>query len=122
MLTETNLPTDIQKLGFNFPEGYRLVFRLGLVNLDVWQFVTDSSEFEGLFKTLNGDATEYFLIPFARRVDNDDVACFVVKTDSTSEEAVGIQHLYSTAEIEMVGKFWDWFKLAVNELIELHNQ
>jgi hypothetical protein len=57
------------------------------------------------------------LIPFARRYDNDDVACF----DFTKEEIVYVIHDFATIGYEQrktFESFWDWFKLAVDEMVE----
>ena len=56
------------------------------------------------------------LIPFARRDDGDDIACFEVG----KENRVQIIHDFASAGYEQRKEyecFWDWFRDAVEEMI-----
>lgn len=111
--------TQIAK-GSKFLDGYKRVFELGLTNLEPWYFL-DDKEYQLIEKGINTRYPKRHVIPFARRKDCDDVACFIVKSDSHDKENILIIHDYSSAgnEVDKVCKdFWDWFKLAVAEMIE----
>jgi hypothetical protein len=54
-------------------------------------------------------------VPFARRQDNDDLACIL-----PDEPGVIIVHDFSAEGHERVtsyGSFWDWFRAAVEDMI-----
>lgn len=56
------------------------------------------------------------LIPFANKGDNDDIACF----ELGKGEEVQIIHDFASQGFEQRGvynNFWNWFKSAVNEMI-----
>jgi len=56
------------------------------------------------------------LIPFARRGDNDDVACF----ELNKGEEVQIIHDFASSGYEQRNtykSFWDWFRYAIEEMI-----
>jgi hypothetical protein len=73
-----------------------------------------------LRKTLAGLTERYptrKLIPFARRQDNDDIACWQVGAN----EEVFIIHDFASPGWEQHGQFasfYDWFRRAVEDLIE----
>ena len=57
------------------------------------------------------------LIPFARRGDNDDVACF----ELNKGEEVQIIHDFASIGYEQrktYKTFWDWFRDAIEEMIQ----
>ncbi|MDP4095577.1 hypothetical protein OIN60_02065 [Paenibacillus sp. P96] len=61
--------------GFRYPESFLKVVGLNLVNLDPWLIMNGDhviSRMEGLKERYPSRV----LIPFARRLDNDDLACF----------------------------------------------
>ncbi len=120
MLTQQNLPNEVQSLNFQLPEGYYRVFELNLTNLDPWHFI-DGEEFEGLYRGLRQRYPGRLLIPFARRRDNDDVACFVVQSTDYPKGHILIVHDFASPGSEVdadLEDFWAWFRLAVNEMIE----
>lgn len=53
-------------------------------------------------------------IPFAERVDNDDSAVFRVFPDKVT---IVIQHWGAESDYYVNGDFWDWFQLAINDLL-----
>ena len=106
--------------GITLPKGYQVAKDLNLVNLKPWHFVTDT-EFEGLFEVVNKHYPIREVIPFARRDDNDDVACFVSRDPEQEAGQVIIIHDFASLGYEVVARmktFWDWFKYAVDEMIE----
>jgi len=120
MTNNSVLSKIAQDNGFEFPLGYKRVFELGLTNLEPWYFL-DDKEYQLVEKGINERFPKRQVIPFARRKDCDDVACFVVKSDSHNKENVLIIHDYASSgyEVDKVCRnFWDWFKLTIEEMIE----
>lgn len=119
MIEETKLPESIRRR-FSLPKGYIIIHKLGLTNLQPWYFLNHQEAIEKYI----GLSTRYpsnILLPFARRQDNDDVACFVVTNEKTSLEKILIIHDYASLGSEVDGEydsFWEWFRIAVTELIE----
>ena len=104
------------------PKGYRAAKELNLVNLHPWHFVSDE-EFDYLFSGINKRFPDRSVIPFARRTDSDDVACFVVRDTEQPAGEIMIVHDFASPGWEVVARmkgFWEWFRYAVNEMIEWH--
>lgn len=108
---ESRLPN-----GFDYPQEFLKVVRLNLVNLDPWILMDEDqiiSRLEGLKKRY----PKRILIPFARRIDNDDVACFELGKD----DEVQVIHDFASQGFEQrkaFESFWEWFKEAIDEMIE----
>lgn len=101
---------------FEYPKELNIILKQNLLNFEPWIILTDDrlkTRFEGIQKRYaNRD-----LVPFARREDNDDVACFDRQQD------VVIIHDFASPGYEGGNNpmaFWDWFKLIVEHMIE-HN-
>lgn len=106
----------------NIPKGSRpdsssyLSQELNLLDFEFWYFMTNeqvSTRINGLMKRYPNRK----LVPFARRDDSDDIACFEVG----KEPKVQIIHDFASEGYEQRGEyegFWDWMKMAVDELIE----
>ncbi len=104
------------------PRGYYVTKGLNLVNLHPWHFVADE-EFDYLFSGINKRILTRSVIPFARRVDSDDVACFIISDPEQQPGEVLVVHDFATPGFEVVIRqkdFWEWFRYAVNEMIEWH--
>lgn len=77
-----------------------------------------------MLKRLKGVTERYpnrKLIPFARRDDNDDIACFEVEKG----EKVQIIHDFASEGYEQRNEyndFWDWLKDAIDEMIEFNRE
>ncbi|GFN30051.1 hypothetical protein [Paenibacillus xylaniclasticus] len=101
---------------FNYPESLLKVVRLNLVNLDPWRMMDCDqvvSRIEGLRKRYPSRE----LIPFARKLDNDDLACF----EPLKGQRVQVIHDFASSGYEQrkeYADFWDWFRDAVDEMIE----
>jgi hypothetical protein len=106
---------DLPKL-FSYPQPFLRVCEIGIANLEPWHFLGG----ELLRKMQSGLAGRYpdsCLVPFARRQDNDDIACF----DANLPEGVVIVHDFASASSEQRERFksfYDWFRKAVEDLIE----
>lgn len=102
--------------GFTYPQQFCRAVDLGLMNLEPWYLI----EGEELHRTLKGLRERYQgrrLIPFARRQDNDDIACWEVH----GESVIVVIHDFASPGWEQSGRFecfWDWFRQAVEDMIE----
>jgi hypothetical protein len=105
---------DLPK-GFVYPKEFIRVVELGLANLEPWWILTGD-----LLRTRHtGLARRYpkrVLVPFARRQDNDDVACWDVPSGK-----VVVIHDFASPGSETRASFPDfyaWLRQAVEDLIE----
>lgn len=122
MLNANQFPEEIRRVNFKLPPAYYRIFELGLTNVSPWRFIEDTDEFSGVYNALQELYPEHILLPFARRVDNDDVACIVVDSPQYADNHIVVVHLFASADYAFDGvyeTFWDWFRTAVDEMIEL---
>ncbi|MDX1994450.1 MAG: hypothetical protein SF029_18855 [bacterium] len=122
MLQKNQLPVEVQKMHFDLPNAYYKVFDLGLTNLTPWRFL-EAEECQDLFSVLRQLYSGNVLLPFARRMDNDDVACLVVQSQEYTTSSVLIVHLFASSgdEVDHIHEtFWDWFRAAVDEMIDAY--
>lgn len=106
----------IDKALFEYPESYKKLVDLGLVNFDIW-FLMEEEQATSIYNGMQKRYPNRHLIPFAKRADNDDTACFEVGKGSK----VQLIHDFSTEGFEQRGEFsdvWDWVESAVKDLIE----
>lgn len=109
------LPQD-----FVYPAAYNRVRRLGLTNLEPWRLSSDAARQEhrlGLAKRY----PDRNLIPFAYRLDVDDVACW----DYPDMKQVVVIHDFATVGWELKASFptfYDWFLHAINEMIDFDDE
>jgi len=102
---------------FSYPPQFLRAAKLGVVNLEPW-YLPDA---ELLQATLDGLRERYrsrVLVPFARRQDNDDIACFVPNGHNYE---VAIIHDFASPgweQHETFPDFWAWFRCAVEDFIE----
>ncbi len=100
---------------FSYPSEFIRVVELGLTNLEPWWILTGDllrDRFKGIVRRY----PERSLVPFARRQDNDDVACWDV-----SDDRVVVIHDFASAEKVVCAEFQDfysWLRQAVDDLIE----
>lgn len=115
MLNNTQLPS-----WFTYPKEYLRVVDLKLVNLEPWFFL-QGEQLESRNKGLKDRFPGVELVPFARRGDNDDVACW---EKSGGNLKVYILHDFSKwgwDKRKECADFWVWFRKAIDEMIE-HDQ
>lgn len=112
LLPPTDLPDE-----FSYPSLFIRVVELGLTNLEPWWIIEGDvllMKYEGLRKRYPTRR----LVPFARRQDNDDVACWDLEL---AGQGVVIIHDFAEPgwerRDELVG-FEDWLRRAVEALIE----
>lgn len=105
---------------FRYPESFYKSIDLNLVHFDLWNIMY-ADEVEERIKGLKERYPNRKLIPFARRDDNDDIACFEVGKD----EKVQIIHDFASEGYEQRNEyndFWDWLKDAIDEMIEFNRE
>lgn len=111
-----DLPQEFLDNEFAYPEEYLKVIELNLCDFEYWYMFSE----ENALKRLNGLKKRYperQLIPFARRDDSDDIACFEVG-DSIKVQLI---HDFASSGFEQkrtYRDFWEWFLEAVNELVQ----
>jgi hypothetical protein len=98
----------------SLPEGlYRLAAQK-LIDLTPWHIMPRDLA----IKRMRGLRLRYSAryVPFARRQDNDDLACI----DPLTPAAIVIVHDFSqegSERRESFASFWDWFRAAVEDMI-----
>lgn len=103
---------------WSWPGGYVRIVELGLVDLEPWYFL-GGEELAVVRAGLAQRYPERELLPFARRQDGDDVACFDLLARRGDPEVLLI-HDHADAGWELGGElscFWDWFRQAVEDVI-----
>lgn len=102
---------------FEFPSSYLKVVALGMMDFENWFLLSDD-----LVKNRHNSMKQRYknrnLVPFAKRGDCDDVACFEIGQG----ERVFIVHDYADEGWERrqeFDDFWAWFISAIKELIEI---
>lgn len=101
---------------FKYPTSYLKAIELNLVDFEFW-YLMSKEQIETRISGLMNRYPNRKLVPFARRDDCDDIACFEVEKDSK----VQIIHDFASEGYEQRNEykdFWDWMKAAIDELIE----
>lgn len=111
LINQNDLPEK-----FRYPDAIYKLIECGLTNFDVWYFLDSNSA----TIRLNGLRQRYpnrNLVPFARRGDCDDIACFEVGQGGK----VYVIHDFASVGYEQREQFisiWDWLRYAVNIMID----
>jgi len=101
---------------FSFPWELEHIADLGLEDFDAW-FLMDATLGSHYIKDMAERYPARHLVPFAKRADNDDVACFELEKPGK----VVIVHDFADPGWECreeYDTFWDWFQSAIDVLIE----
>lgn len=101
---------------FVYPKSINKLLELNLTNFDVWYFM-DKESVKIRFSGLQKRYPERNLIPFARRGDCDDVACFEVGKG----EQVFVIHDYASngyEQHEIYDNVWKWLEAVIDTMIE----
>ncbi len=107
------------QVNLELPLGYFRVHELGLVNLRPWWFI-EGRPVAALYDAIKERFPSRHVLPFARRGDCDDVACFVVEESGHVPGEVVVVHDYAIPGTEVVSRapdFWQWFRSAVDDMI-----
>ncbi|WP_301130555.1 hypothetical protein [Streptomyces cacaoi] len=110
LLSESELPD-----GFAYPPEFLRVVELGLTDLEPW-WIFDGQQLRTRMSGLKSRYPERNLVPFARREDNDDVACWDI-----TEGNVAVIHDFSSSGRELRQRYPDfnaWLRQAIEDLIE----
>jgi hypothetical protein len=100
--------------GFTYPPEFLRVLDLGLVNLEPW-WIFDGAALRDRVAGLRERFPDRVLVPFARREDNDDVACW-----EHQPPQVVVIHDFASPGFEDRGAFADfygWLRQAIEDLI-----
>lgn len=103
---------------FVYPLAYIELVKGELPDLKPWHFIY--SKLNYMFLGLKERYPSRTLIPFARRGDNDDVACFDAAITCNNPRVI-IIHDFASPGYENRGEFADfneWLEFAKNESIE----
>lgn len=100
---------------FEYPAGFRSLVEQGTVNFKPWHLV----DADFALKTYRMLREKYGreLFPIAHRQGSDDVACL----EKGRGESITIINSYTSRGRESEGEFgsfWQWFRTAIEEMIE----
>lgn len=94
--------------GYSYPKEFLKIVDLNLVDLDLWYLMT-KEQVEIRIIGLKNRYPERQLVPFARRDDGDDIACFEIGKGNK----VQIVHDFASAGYEQ-RKEYDCLDMSVN--------
>ncbi|KOG53639.1 hypothetical protein ADK76_27090 [Streptomyces griseoflavus] len=101
--------------GFNYPDGFLRAVESGLVGLEPW-WLLEGRDLRTRMEGLRERFPDRRLVPFSRREDNDDVACWDLDSDT-----VRVIHDFAAPGRETRGEyasFYDWLRAALEDFIE----
>jgi hypothetical protein len=114
LLNKTELPD-----GFVYPEAFLRLIEQNLIDLSPW-IIDSGNSLKLRHSGLKKRFPNHTIIPFARRLDNDDIACWLEGDNQT----VFVIHDFATNALERKKKFisfWAWFKTAIDDMIDYDN-
>lgn len=76
-LLKPNKSFFIDRSIYDYPDAYHKLVDLNLVDFDVW-YLIESGQATRRYYDLKERYPSRNLVPFARRDDNDDIACFEI--------------------------------------------
>jgi hypothetical protein len=110
------LPDDLRPSWFQYPRPYLRLAEQGLIDINPW-FLLENKALLITYEGIKNNYPSYSAVPFARRLDNDDVACWV----QDSPGKVCIIHIDTSPGWERrrqpFDTFWDWFLSAIDDMI-----
>jgi hypothetical protein len=107
------LPEDLD-ITIAIPEGLERLNRQHILDLTPWHLMPRELALKRLHGLRQRYASKY--VPFARRQDNDDLACL----DPAIPGGVIVVHDFAAETTErrrQFPNFWDWFRAAVEDMI-----
>ncbi len=108
------LKEDVLKPQFSYPSSFESFVNDKADLSEPWDFFSSKDELDFSFKGLNDRYPERVLVPFARRTDNDDFACFD-GSDFSGDPKVIIIHDWASPGWENHGEFdnfLEWLEFA----------
>lgn len=124
MIDDNHIERHHPVFDFRVPKGYLWLVKQGLIGysgfgpLQPWYYLDATNYFSVSEKWPEGPCMGT-IIAFARRQDNDDIACFQV-TDGAATEILVI-HGWSVNGYELIAKFssfWEWLKFVIEDIAE----
>ncbi|RPF22248.1 hypothetical protein [Myceligenerans xiligouense] len=112
-------PADLPS-GFTYLRQFVRVVELGIVDLEPWR-ILGGDRLARRAAGLRNRYRERVLVPFAERIDNDDIACWDLDRDGQ----VVVVHDFASPGWEHVAAFadfYDWLRQAVEDLIEYDDE
>jgi hypothetical protein len=106
-------PSDLD-VPVKLPEGLLRIVKQNLVDLTPWHVMPRDLAVKRLHGMRQRYSRKY--VPFARRQDNDDVACI----DPARPDEIVIVHDFASEGTELrkrFDSFWDWFRAAVEDMV-----
>lgn len=120
MLEDADLAEDARADGFTLPPALGRARGLGLALLGPWALL-DGPDHRRAAAGLAARYPARRLVPFARRLDADDVACFERGGPQGPDgPRVLVIHDFASPGWELDAThagFWDWLRAAVDDLI-----
>ncbi|WP_342512454.1 hypothetical protein MKY34_17800 [Sporosarcina sp. FSL K6-1522] len=105
---------------YEYPDSYRKIVGLNLLDFDIW-YLMESEQATRRYFDLKKRYPNRRLVPFARRDDNDDIACFEIGKGSR----VQIIHDFTSEGFEQRKEFkdfWEWVAFIIGEMIECNRE
>lgn len=102
--------------GFRYPGGFKRLVERKLTHLEPW-WVFEAAVARDLMRGLAQRYPDQPLVPFAKREDRDDVACFVHESATT----VVVLHDFASNAWDrrrVFNDFYAWLQQAVADMIE----
>ncbi|WP_461163203.1 hypothetical protein [Arthrobacter sp. R4-81] len=101
--------------GFDYPPEFLRLIELDLLTLEPWWVITGEN-LRTRYVGLKERYPQRRLVPFARREDNDDVACWDLETGQVS-----IVHDFASPGWERREEYADfstWLHVAIDDMLE----
>ena len=111
------LPKDALPQNFSYPQSFRLLIERGLLNWEPWEFL----EGKQLLDRFIGVRRRYparQLIPFARRGDRDDVACWDLDRSSGKISVIEDFAPPWDEQTDLLESLADWLRLVLDDMVE----
>lgn len=104
---------------FSYPDCFIETINQNLLDFTPW-IVMQGDCLEQKYQGIKQRYPNRDLVPFAKRIDNDDVACW----ESKKGKKIVIIHDFASSGWENVTEydtFWDWLREVIEDMIEYHN-
>lgn len=108
----------IKKYKHLYPKDFKKILALNLIDYDIW-FIMEADFASRVELGLKTRYPERNLIPFAKKSDCDDLACF----EFNKEKPIQIIHDFTSKGWEQrkeLDTIWEWLEIAVEDLIEFN--
>ncbi|MFF4389393.1 hypothetical protein ACFY0G_21795 [Streptomyces sp. NPDC001552] len=106
--------SDGLPIDFSYPETFLRAAKSGLLNLDPWWALN-----EALIKARSEQLAERFpqlrLLPFSRRQDNDDVACW--NMDDSTILIIDPFGIPGTEKVEIFSSIDEWLRRSLDDFL-----